>query len=114
MTNIEAQDIIDNCNISNTGSGICGCVDDSLYSFIGRFLKIAAINIHEEGFEHFDRFKEWLSLCNDNEVLFYAIATICDLLELTEHGTSIRGAWITDKGLLVMEAIAVKEANHWE
>lgn len=108
MTKEEAQDILDNdCSL------ICGCVDDfgdeGLYTLIRKFLEIAAVDVQER--HEFSRLTESLKLCKEDWQYFYAIATLCDILGLCEHGTSVRFAWITRKGMRVLEAIKILEGE---
>lgn len=54
--------------------------------------------------------EEWLP---DDGVRFLLMYWL-DRLELTEHGGSVEGAWLTEKGGAVLEALAREEEDDFE
>jgi hypothetical protein len=78
--------------ISNLG--ICGCVPDDLYKVFHKYLKGFSENIYYDKIEP-----------NDTELVRYLVLIHLDKIELIEHGTAIRGSWLTEKGKKTLEAL---------
>lgn len=76
----------------------CGCSDlETIIRVIQGLLEWLSSDIAERaGFE---------TLFNGNEGVFYLLAGKLENLCFSEHGTSIRYAWITEKGTVFLNAI---------
>jgi len=78
--------------------GACGCSDlEAMISVVKDLLEWMSENIMErQGYE---------KLFNGNEGVFYLLAGRLDSLGFSEHGTSIRCAWLTEKGKEFLSAL---------
>ena len=76
--------------------GFCGCSDkEGMYSLVTKYMnKLSHGGGHEP--EYYTSFIE--ELFRGDEVYFYFVANLVDTLGLAEHGTAIRGAWLTPAG----------------
>lgn len=83
--------------------GFCGCYTPNM-----------ALNLIEQGLERFDRdnSKEWVNQTewvDNNLILAYLLSS----LDLTEHGSSVGGSWLTAKGKKLLEALRLSN-DQWE
>jgi len=78
--------------------GACGCSDlASMINIVKDLLEWTSSDIMErQGFE---------KLFDGNEGVFYLLAGRLDSLGFSEHGTSIRYAWLTEKGKEFLNAL---------
>lgn len=74
--------------------GICGCCDHSPIDLIQTVLEWAATP-HDKR-PTWDGFIE--TVFSGNDPAAYCTLTLCDRAGLLEHGSSIRGAWLTKLG----------------
>lgn len=74
----------------------CGCTDkESMYDIVLRYMqKLSHKNNHNP--EYYTDFIG--EIFDDNETYFYFVANIVDNIGLAEHGTAIRGAWLSPAG----------------
>lgn len=120
MTKEEAIDLVKHgVGIEGTGNVVCGCVpelgEDGLVAIIGEFLTLTrdVWNVirelpEETSYSLYPSVaEECLQVCNGDWQYYYAIAVLCDLFGYTEHGSSIRGAWITPRGEQLLEALSM-------
>jgi hypothetical protein len=80
----------------------CGC--GSPHSAAASLLKL--LRLHPL----YDHRRELEVLLPDKGIQ-HLVLYMLDCFDLTEHGSSVGGAWLTDKGKAVMEALAGEEAN---
>lgn len=61
------------------------------------------------------RFEPWILTADtaDGEILRELIGHIADHAELTEHGGSVLGAWITEDGLKALEIWEERGVDDW-
>ena len=87
--------------------GACGCSDlEAMINVVKCLLEWMSENIMErQGYE---------KLFNGNEGVFYLLAGRLDSLGLSEHGTSIRCAWLTEKGKEFLSALQTITAEQIE
>lgn len=88
--------------------GFCGCSGESETYTFQILKKIYDESLKEDGsyyYEYKDVSDHWLALQE-------LILMILDKADLTEHGSSVRGCWLTDKGKEVCKKI--DELNLWE
>ena len=86
--------ILDNSDKQNFFLGLCGCVDKELANDMISVLK-------ETGKKEFYIDK----ICERTGFEYkYVLCILCwlDDKELIEHGTAIRGSWITEKGKILL------------
>lgn len=84
--------------------GLCGCGDpEGVVSMIGDYLKLKKSQTY---IDH-DAIAEFVDKWDAHLMLF--MMYILDRKEFTEHGSSVYGAWITDKGERLLELIAKEE-----
>lgn len=81
-----------------TALSLCGCSDmvavlGGLRDFLGWH---AADLANRPGYE---------TLFGGNEAVFYVFAGILDRLDLSEHGSSVRGSWLTEDGKRLLLAL---------
>jgi hypothetical protein len=62
----------------------------------------------------YDHRDEVEAFFNKNTGLEYLVLYMIDHLELTEHGGSVGGAWLTDKGKAVMAALQRERVDGFE
>jgi len=101
--------------------GWCGCWEDAPLITFRDYLRLRNLDCRSPDYEAKcdASFKEnqarWL-LAEDRHVagLAYLVEGICERLGLTEHGTSCRCSWLTDKGREVLAMLeAVEELDEW-
>lgn len=87
--------------------GACGCSDlEAMINVVKDLLEWMSENIMErQGYE---------KLFNGNVGVFYLLAGRLDSLGFSEHGTSIRCAWITEKGKEFLNALKTISAEQIE
>lgn len=87
------------------GQWFCGCgsPEDAAAALL-RLLRLHPL------YENRDAFKEWITDTGIEYLLLYSL----DHYELTEHGGTVGGAWLTDKGEAVRKALAREEADNFE
>lgn len=61
-------------------------------------------------FEHYGELHDWIGDIGPEYLLLYML----DRFELTEHGGSVGGAWLTEKGEAVRDALAREEEDGFE
>ena len=61
-------------------------------------------------YDHRAEFDEWVPDDGVQYLLMYQL----DRMELTEHGGSVGGAWLTDKGKALLAALEREEADNFE
>lgn len=61
-------------------------------------------------YEHGKELDEWVG---DNGLAYLLLYSL-DRYDLTEHGGSVMGAWLTEKGTAVRDALAREEADEFE
>jgi len=83
----------------------CGC--GSPEAACGALLRL--LSFHPM-YEHWRNAQAWVG----NEGLLYLLLYQLDRLELTEHGGSVGGAWLTPKGEAVRDALAREQADGFE
>lgn len=92
------------CNHDHAMDGlVCGCVDDTLTNDLWKILRAYYEAAHAPtGREviYYDKLMERFGL---SERYCYALLTILDNDGLIEHGTSIRGSWISERGEVMAE-----------
>lgn len=76
----------------------CGC--GSLLDGTGVFLK-QVLNAFDDDFLSLDKIKE---VCKTNEIMDFTLHFL-DANELTDHGTSVYGSWLTEKGIALRECL---------
>lgn len=81
----------------------CGCPEDAAGALL-RLLRLHPL------YEHYDELRAWVPDLGVQYLLLYQL----DRLELTEHGGSVGGAWLTDKGTEVRDALAREQADTFE
>lgn len=86
----------------NNIRGVCGCTDDELQEDILKVIYHLYNNKDEHGNRYITDIVESLKM-DYNYVL--AILTILDASDLIEHGSSIRGSWLTGKGEILSEEL---------
>ena len=87
-------------NIVYGDIGLCGCGDpEGVVSMIGDYLKLKKSQIY---IDH-DAIAEFVDKWDAHLMLF--MMYILDEKEFTEHGSSVYGAWITEKGEQLLKAI---------
>lgn len=85
----------------------CGCGDP--YSAAGALLKLLALHpLHESKSQ--SELNRWIT---DYGVIYLLLYKL-DSDELTEHGGTVAGAWLTDKGKAVLEALSVEAHNDFQ
>lgn len=87
--------------------GACGCSNlEAMINVVKDLLEWMSENIMErQGYE---------KLFNGNEGVFYLLAGRLDSLGFLEHGTSIRCAWLTEKGKEFLNALKTITAEQIE
>lgn len=83
----------------------CGCGNPE--DAAGALLRL--LRLHPL-YEHHDEFDEWITDGGVAMLLLYQL----DRLELTEHGGSVGGGWLTEKGTAVRDALAREEVDGFE
>lgn len=73
-------------------SPFCGCMDGDIIKDFRDMLRFMA---SKNGFCWYDELQKELKF---DEKYTYALLQIATTAYLTEHGSSIRGSWLTDKG----------------
>lgn len=87
------------------GEWFCGCgMPEEASRALLRLLRLHPL------YENQDELQEWIPDDGVRYLLLYQL----DRLELTEHGGSVGGAWLTDKGKAALEALAREEADGFE
>ena len=81
----------------------CGCPEDACAALL-RMLRLHPM------YEHWQEFAEWVPDDGIRYLLLYQL----DRLELTEHGGSVDGGWLTDKGKTALDALAREEADGFD
>lgn len=81
----------------------CGNPEDACAALL-RLLRLHPL------YDHRAEFKEWVPDDGIEYLLLYAL----DRHELTEHGGSVGGAWLTPKGEAVRDALAREEGDGFE
>lgn len=61
-------------------------------------------------YSHRPEFEEWMPDQGIENLLLYQL----DHMGLTEHGSSVGGAWLTDFGEAVRDALATEEADEFD
>ena len=72
----------------------CGCPEEAI-SFLLELLELCPLYDNREPFEKLI----------PNEGLQYLTLYTLDHFDLIEHGTSVRGSWLTDKGKAILELL---------
>lgn len=78
------------------GEWFCGCGNPEIA--LRRLRDLLAIH---PLYDHRPEFKDMIP----DDGTQYLVLYMLDRMELTEHGVSVGGAWLTDKGKAVLEAI---------
>ena len=78
--------------------GFCGCYDEEVIDDIINVFKI----FYKEGSHYYTDIAEELELPLK---YVHLILNILDSKGWLEHGTSVRGSWITKEGLLVLDGL---------
>lgn len=81
----------------------CGCPDSAAGALL-RLLRLDPMYAHRREFE------AWIGDYGVQYLLLYAL----DGKGLTEHGSGITSAWLTDKGTAVRDALAREESDGFE
>lgn len=81
----------------------CGNPEDAAAALL-RLLRLHPL------YEHRPKFEAWLP----DDGLQYLLLYMLDRFELTEHGGSVGGAWLTPKGEAVRNALAREEGDDFE
>lgn len=76
----------------------CGC--GSLLDGTGVFLK-QVLNAFDDDYLSLDKIED---ICKTNEIVDFTLHFL-DANELTDHGTSIYGSWLTEKGIALRECL---------
>jgi hypothetical protein len=84
------------------GDRFCGCgrPEDAAAALL-RLLRLHPL------YEHREEFEAWVS----DDGIEYLLLYMLDRDELTEHGGTVGGAWLTDKGTALRDALAREEAD---
>lgn len=83
----------------------CGCGSpEAAAAAVLRLLRLHPL------YEHRADFEAWIA----DEGIEYFLLYWLDRNELTEHGTSVGGAWLTDRGKALLDALAREEADGFE
>lgn len=78
-----------------TAFGFCGCYDDGLFDLTFEILE----KLHKAslpGGEHY--YYEYEGVTDERKWVQELILHVFDDKELTEHGGSVRGSWLSEKG----------------
>lgn len=87
------------------GEWQCGCGSPTAaYEALCRLLELHPL------YDHRDEVKAFF---NNNTGLEMLVLYMLDHLDLTEHGGSVGGGWLTDKGKAVMEALQRERADEF-
>lgn len=86
-------------------SWFCGCgMPEAACASLQRLLSLHPLYEHRKEFE---------ALIPDDGVQYLLLYTL-DHFDLTEHGGNVGGAWLTDKGKQVLEALNVEAAGEFD
>lgn len=89
-------------NIIYDKLGYCGCADKDPLLLIRKVLEFADRKAQKE-WHTFDKFVN--DVCHSDENVAYCLLFLCENAELMEHGTSIRGVWLTEIGYQFLDFI---------
>jgi hypothetical protein len=84
------------------GGWFCGCGNPE--DAAAALLRL--LNLHPLS-DHRDEFEKWVPDSGLQYLLLYSL----DRYELTEHGGTVGGAWLTSKGEAVRDALAREEGD---
>lgn len=79
--------------------GYCGCHDDYLFDLTFQILE----NLYQAKLKNTAWFYEYQNVSKEYCALQELILHSFDAKEITEHGSSVRGSWLTDKGIELAE-----------
>jgi hypothetical protein len=83
----------------------CGCGQpEAAAAALLRLLRLHPLHSNREAFE------QWISDDGIEMLLLYTL----DAWKLTEHGGSVGGAWLTEEGKKIRDALAAEEADEFE
>lgn len=81
--------------------GLCGCASDSLEELAVYLMKkLYEADVNEESFYY--EYKDKTELEQDHQEL---MLHVLDRSKLTEHGSAVRGSWLTDEGRKMCELL---------
>ena len=128
MTKTELKDFFYSCgkhylNGEDKGLGWCGCGEPyAALQFLGEVLEAFRVSLDERDptetrEESEARYLKPSRLCGaeGNPGLAYGYLYNLDAVGLTEHGSNVRGSWLTDKGHEVLQAIkSITSEEDWD
>lgn len=81
----------------------CGRPEDAASALL-RLLRLHPL------YDHHDEFEEWMP---DSGISYLILYWLCDQ-GLTEHGGSVLGGWLTEKGEAIRDALAREETDQFK
>lgn len=83
----------------------CGCLMSMGVRFLNDILNCYHKEEEEKDLSPYLHFEEAMKVCKEDDNICDFILHFLDSCELTEHGSSVYGSWLTDKGIVLKSAL---------
>lgn len=92
----------------------CGCLMSMSVRFLNDILNCYHKEEEEKDLSPYLNLKEAKKVCKEDDNICDFMLHFLDSHELTEHGSSVYGSWLTDKGIALKSALNEYFANKGE